>query len=67
MKTFWGDCALVDNLEKNIVKDLRKESYFQKHYDSSKAKELKTFSNLVPILNLSDAIEKETVIFSMST
>ena len=50
MKAFWGDFALVDNLEKASWKISEKKSYFQKNYASSKAKELKALLNLVPVL-----------------
>ena len=50
MKAFWGDFALVDNLEKASWKISEKKSYFQKNYSSSKAKELKALLNLVSLL-----------------
>ena len=41
MRAFWGDFALVDNLDKASWKISDKQSYFQKNYASSKVKELK--------------------------
>ena len=50
MKAFWGDFALVDNLEKVSWKVSGKKFYFRKNYDSNKARKLKVLSNFIPVL-----------------
>ena len=50
MKAFWGDFALVDNLEKVSWKVSEKKSYFRKNNALNKARELKVLSYFVLVL-----------------